>query len=270
MEQREQQWEDAYLRESHDAVVGRLFKGLIHNMNGVVQAFVLQGELFGMMFSQAEGMLEEVLAALPPGPAREQAEKLRDLLYRRSEGVTLMEEKTQQGQEIMGRTLELVDFSPTSGVGPYTINSVIRTEMEFLNADRFFKHSLRKEFRFGENLPPLSCHQVEMHQAIFALLENALDAVRDREDACLTIITSREGRAVTVTVEDNGPGIAPEAMVRLFEPFYTTREGRSGLGLYLARKLVAHCGAEITCEESCPGRTRFCLFIPHEGDAVSD
>ncbi|MDH4321793.1 MAG: ATP-binding protein [Desulfobulbaceae bacterium] len=259
---KEEAWERAYLAQSHDAVVGRLFKGLIHNMNGVVQAFAMQGELFGMMFDQADGMLAEVLDQLPEGSGRAQAEKLRDLLYRRSEGVTLMEEKIHQGQLIMGRTLELVDFSPTAGVGPYTMNSVIRTEMEFLNADRFFKHGLRKELQLADDLPPLASRQVELHQAVLALLENSLDAVRDREDALLTISTAMQDGTVMVVVENNGPQIAPADLPRLFDPFFTTRGNRFGLGLYLAKRLVAVCNGDIRCEESTSGRTRFVLTVP--------
>jgi len=259
---KEAAWERAYLTQSHDAVVGRLFKGLIHNMNGVVQAFAMQGELFGMMFDQADGMLAEILDHLPEGAGRDQAEKLRDLLYRRSEGVTLMEEKIRQGQEVMGRTLELVDFSPTSGVGPYTMNSVIRTEMEFLNADRFFKHAMRKELYLADDLPPLVSRQIELHQAVMALLENSIDAVRGQDGAGITISTARRDGMVMLTVENNGPVIAPDEMARLFEPFFTTKENRSGLGLYLARKSAGACNGEIRCVESTPGRTRFVLTVP--------
>ena len=260
----EQQWQEAYLEQSHDAVVGRLFKGLIHNMNGVVQAFAMQSELFGMMFDQAEAMFGEILAGLPEGESRQRAEQLRALLYRRSEGITLMEEKIHQGQEIMGRTLELVDYSPTAGTRPYTINSVVRTEMEFLNADRFFKHTLKKEILFADELPPLTCNQAEVHCAVLALLENGLDALRDREDACLTITTSRVGSGVFLAVADNGPGVDSQILPHLFEPFQTTKSGHQGLGLFLARKLLSGCGAEISCEESRPGRTCFGLLLPHE------
>lgn len=267
---KEQAWEQAYLARSHDAVVGRLFKGLIHNMNGVVQAFSMQGELFGMMFDKADGMLEMVLSYLPDGEGREEAEKLRALLRRRSEGVALMDEKIRQGQEIMGRTLELVDFTPVFQRGPYTVNSVVRSEIEFLNADRFFKHALRKELHLADNLPPLCHGQVELHQAVFALLQNSLDALRDQAEAEIIISTVQVDGKVVVNVIDNGPGIAREDMERLFEPFFTTRENHAGLDLYLARKLMARCGGEIRCEESMPGRTCFVLTVPTEEVVVDD
>lgn len=267
---RENGWEQAYLDQSHDAVVGRLFKGLIHNMNGVVQAFAMQGELYGMMFGQAEGMLAEILAHLPEGPGREQAEKLRDLLCRRSEGVPLLEEKIRQGQSIMGRTLELVDFSPVAGGGFYTLNSVIRTEMEFLNADRFFKHTVQKELDLAEDLPTITCRQVELHQAVFALLENGVEAVREQEDASLKISTARGDGTVIVAVEDNGAVISPEEMEGLFDPFGHTRGNCTGIGLYLAGKMIDAFGGKIRCEESRPGRTCFTLSVPVEESVACD
>lgn len=267
---KEEAWQQAYLDQSHDALVGRLFKGLIHNMNGVVQAFAMQGELFGMMFDQADGLLEDIVANLPEGVGREQAEKLRDLLYRRSEGVTLLEEKIHQGQKIMARTLELVDFSPTAGGGPYTLNSVIRTEMEFLNADHFFKHVLQKELHLADDLPAITCRQVELHQAVFALLENSLEAVREQEGATITISTVREDGGVTVAIDDNGPEIRAEDRERLFEPFFVAGGNRSSLGLYLARKATEGFGGVIRCQESTPDRTRFVLTVPVEEGVVRD
>ncbi len=267
---KEEAWERAYLAQCHDAVVGRLFKGLIHNLNGVVQAFAMQGELFGMMFEQADEMLEEILAHLPPGTGREQVEKLVDLLCRRSQGVTLLDEKIREGQEIMGRTLELVDFSPSVGGGFYTMNAVVRTEMEFLNADRFFKHVLQKELHLANDLPPLSGGQVELHQAVFAILENSLEAVRDQDGALITISTAIDEEVVSVRIENNGPEIRAEDAERLFEPFFTTRENCSGLGLYLARKLVVAFGGEICCEESTPQRTCFVLTVPVGEGVIGD
>jgi len=259
---KENPWEQAYLAQCHDAVVGRMFKGLIHNMNGVMQAISMQSELFGMMFDQAEGMLEEILACLPEGDAREQAEKLKDLLCRRADGVTMLEDKILQGQVIMGRTLELAELSAAAGVGLYTMNSVIRTEMEFLSADRFFKHNLHKKLDLADDLPPFSRRQLELHQVVFALLSNSLDALRDQDGAEITIKTFWDNETVKVSVANNGPEILPEDMGRLFEPFFTTRENHAGLGLYLAQKLVTGFGGELRCEASAPGGTSFLLVVP--------
>jgi signal transduction histidine kinase len=70
-----------------------------------------------------------------------------------------------------------------------------------------------------------------------------------------------EGAHGVIEVADEGPGISHELQGRIFEPFYTTREKGTGLGLALARKLAEANGGALTLE-SAPGRTVFRLTVP--------
>jgi two-component system, NtrC family, sensor histidine kinase PilS len=73
---------------------------------------------------------------------------------------------------------------------------------------------------------------------------------------------------VRVTVEDSGPGISDEHITRVFDPFYTTREGGSGLGLALVHRAVeAHEGA-ILVERGESGGAKFIIYLP--GDSTSE
>ncbi len=67
------------------------------------------------------------------------------------------------------------------------------------------------------------------------------------------LVAARTGEQVTITVTDRGPGIDPSIRDRVFEPFFPQHEGRPGLGLAVARKLVRACGGEVTLD-SAPGR----------------
>lgn len=71
------------------------------------------------------------------------------------------------------------------------------------------------------------------------------------------------GQYVLIGVQDNGPGIAPEVMARLFEPYVTFgKEGGTGLGLASVKRLVEACGGHVTCD-STPGKgARFSLWLP--------
>ena len=73
----------------------------------------------------------------------------------------------------------------------------------------------------------------------------------------------RDGEAVVVEVTDDGPGIPPEIRGRVFEPFFTTKEVGSGagLGLDVARRVVAGRGGEIAVESQ-PEGTRFVVRLP--------
>jgi signal transduction histidine kinase len=69
---------------------------------------------------------------------------------------------------------------------------------------------------------------------------------------------------VEITVEDNGPGIPPDAMARIFEPFYTTKligEG-TGLGLYVSYGLAEEMGGKLEVRNHPQGGAIFCLRIP--------
>lgn len=77
-----------------------------------------------------------------------------------------------------------------------------------------------------------------MEHVIINLLKNAIEALRGQEEAVLSIQLSKTNRQVTLKIIDNGPGISPEDMDKVFIPFYTTKKAGSGVGLSLARKII--------------------------------
>jgi len=254
-----EKWEEAYLAQSQDAALGRMFRGIIHNLGGIIQVFSLHTDLSGMMLDKAMVVLEQMRQT---GLSSE-VETLHDLLARRADSLSQMQEKVRQSQQILHRTLILPDFRQLPGGVPYTVNSVIETEVEFMSADSTFKHKVGKKITLVEALPPLTSFQLELHQIMHILLTNALEAVQGIEGAEIVVESAKEGEGIGVLVQNNGPGLSPAATAHIYEPFHSTREGHLGLGLYLAKKLVTRFGGEISCESS-PGCTSFRLFVPPE------
>jgi len=106
-----------------------------------------------------------------------------------------------------------------------------------------------------------------LDQVVMNLLDNAL--LSTRGEGLVRVRVQQAGPGVSLTVEDDGPGIAPDVLPRIFDPFFTTREvGQgTGLGLHLSRQIAeAHGG---TLEASAPpeGCAVFTLWLPEERHA---
>ena len=92
------------------------------------------------------------------------------------------------------------------------------------------------------------------------LLRNAFDAVA--EGGRVRVEALRLRGAVHLVVEDDGPGLDPEQAEKIFEPFYTTKDQGTGLGLALSRRLVRQCGGSLSVDGR-PGRgARFRIVLP--------
>lgn len=102
-----------------------------------------------------------------------------------------------------------------------------------------------------------------LRQAIRNLVRNALDA---GDKVWIKVITADTGqkKGVYVTVQDNGKGIPEENLDRIFMPFYTTKEGGSGIGLALVQKIVMGHGGNISVESEEGKGSTFRLFLPCE------
>jgi signal transduction histidine kinase len=83
----------------------------------------------------------------------------------------------------------------------------------------------------------------------------------------LTLRTRQAEGGVELLVTDTGGGMPPEVLARIFEPFYTTKERGTGLGLAYARRVVAEHGGTIRCDSQRDRGTTFILRLPERGPA---
>jgi C4-dicarboxylate-specific signal transduction histidine kinase len=105
---------------------------------------------------------------------------------------------------------------------------------------------------------------VALDQIVYNLLLNALQALdalpAGQRQLELTVLAS--AATGVLTVADSGPGIPPEALPHLFEPFYTTRKGGLGLGLSLCETLAANMGGTLTAANQPRRGAVFTLSLP--------
>ena len=109
-------------------------------------------------------------------------------------------------------------------------------------------------------VPAVLVDRAQMEQVFFNLVKNALEAMKD--GGTLDIEISVDDRAVSASFRDSGTGMANETMARLFEPYRTTKERGTGLGLLVCRRIVRDHGGEIDVESKEGEGSRFTVRLP--------
>lgn len=179
--------------------------------------------------------LDDTLATIESETAR-CGDIVRNLLLfsRRGEGVTEIVDLN----EVIGRALSLV-----------------RHQAELTGVDL--------EQRLATDLPTIEGGKQEIQQAVLALLINALEAMPD--GGTLTVRTAAErGQQVSIEIEDTGPGVPEDLRVKIFEPFFSTKEeGKgTGLGLSVLYSIVNRHRGHVACKTGASGGAVFRLTLP--------
>jgi len=111
-------------------------------------------------------------------------------------------------------------------------------------------------------LPPVECDSGQINQVFMNLLANALDAIDGKGN--IWIATVREGDAIVVSIRDDGRGIAPAELGRVFDPFYTTKDvgGGTGLGLAIVHGIVTAHDGRVDVESTLGAGSTFRVSLP--------
>lgn len=107
--------------------------------------------------------------------------------------------------------------------------------------------------------------EVLLRQAFSNLLRNAIEACAEKQvppRVAIEAAVDRRRGSCTVTVDDNGPGIPPEARDRIFQPFFTSKRQGTGLGLALVQKIVVSHNGRVTVSSSPSGGARLQVVLP--------
>lgn len=115
--------------------------------------------------------------------------------------------------------------------------------------------------RFLDNdLPAISMHSDSLQAALMNLIKNALEAMEDGGQILARTYTTQN--SVALDLIDTGKGVDNNTVLHMFEPFYTTKEGGSGLGLPTARKIIEAHGGRISVQSEVGQGTKFTLLFP--------
>ena len=122
------------------------------------------------------------------------------------------------------------------------VNQLVEESVRFLNAETTDRNII-VETELRSDLPLLELDRTQIKQAFFNVIRNAFQAMKS--GGILRIRTDVDDRFVSIKFADTGGGIPEAAMSKIFEPYFTTKAGGSGLGLLIVRRIVREHGGEI-------------------------
>lgn len=265
------------LREAHDelkrtqqqllqsekmASLGRLVAGVAHELNNPI-SFVL-GNVHAML--RYTTRIKQYLDAVHAGASSQALQELRDKLRidHILKDLAPLLDGAIEGAE---RTRDIVD-------GLKRFSATDRNENVAFNLAEIIERSVHwvtratpAKFRVNSDLPddlPMIGSPGQMQQVIINLIQNAADATEQLPEPVLEVSAHEESGDILVLFRDNGPGIAAEALDKMFDPFYTTKPvGKgTGLGLSISYGIIERHGGKLSASNLQQGGAEFMLRLP--------
>jgi two-component system nitrogen regulation sensor histidine kinase NtrY len=168
-------------------------------------------------------------------------------------------------QEVEGMKDMLNEFQrfsrmPAPNPKPASLHKII-DDVSILYANHEKKITVKKHFDANINLIKVDAEQ--MRRVFINLFENALDALKEHGEINITTRLNPSEKLVQIEFSDNGSGIAPEDLNKLFLPHFTTKKRGSGLGLAIINRIIVDHNGTIQVKDNTPQGTRFVIGLPY-------
>lgn len=236
LEEREQ----ALIRSERLAAVGKVAAQITHEVRNPLSSIGLNAE-----------MLEEEIDRLASGADTVEAKALARAIVKEVDRLTEITEEYLRFARLPRPRLERED-----------LRAIVESLLAFLKPE-LDGRGVAVEVALPE-LPAVFADEHQLRQALLNLLRNATEAM-DAGGRLSVAATVEDGR-VALRIADTGQGIAPEHLAKIFDPFFSTKEHGTGLGLALTQQIVVEHGGTIDVRSE-PGRgTTFTVALPAVGE----
>jgi len=177
----------------------------------------------------------------------------------RSEDFKVIEEEIHRINEIVDRFLRFAKPAPPH-LERAEITSIFEETLQLLRPQmEELQISVEKDFR---SVPLITIDNEQMKQVILNLLMNAIQAMPGGGQLRLRGEVSKDGQSIQLSIQDSGVGIPPEDMHKLFDPFFSTKEGGMGLGLSIAHRIIDQHHGKIEVTSHPNEGTIFTVYLP--------
>ena len=256
------------------SALGQMVAGVAHEINTPLAYSRGNMDVIGELLPEIESLVQET-TQLVDGDEREfehRLEKVTQMAHAVKEGElvgeinTLMQATASGLDQISEMVMNLKNFSRLDRKKIDNVNVNESLDSALMIAKNQIKTKADVVKHYGD-IPAIRCMPSQLNQVFLNLLVNAGQAIEDY--GTITVSTAQRGGFVEISVEDTGKGIPEDALPKIFDPFYTTKDvGQgTGLGLSIVYKIVEQHGGVINVDSK-PGQgTRFTIALPIEETA---
>lgn len=156
---------------------------------------------------------------------------------------------------------------PELMIVPVNLNDVVGKSLLCLS-ELIVKKRLSVTQNLNEAIPEFDADPDRLQQILINIIKNAVEATP--EQGALSLESWKDDSRAFVRITDSGPGISDKAMEHLFEPFYSTKERGTGLGLCISQRIIDEHGGKIMVEQPDGGGTSFVIELPLRGKNGED
>ena len=234
----ERKLEQQIIQSERLAAMGQMIGGFAHELNNPLTSIMGMAELL------QEGEKEEA--------TRRQ--------------LVILQQQARRAADIV-QNLMYFSRPPAPGRGPVNLSELVQRTLH-LHTYSLRKNNVTVDFIPEPSLPAVLGDSHQLMQIFLNLILNAEQAMREARDrGTLRIRLEKVSNSVVVTFQDDGPGIPPEVLPNIFDPFYTTkRPGRgTGLGLSICKAILREHGGEIEASSGPGGGAVFRVTLPAQG-----
>ena len=233
IEEQKSQYDQLALQTEKLSALGRMAAGIAHEINNPLAGILL--------FSSR--MRKKVTEE---GPIKE--------------GLDVIVQETQRCKGIIQDLLEFSrDKEPEKAEA--SINDIIEKALSILE-NELRLHHISVEKNLSGGMPPILLDVNLMQQVFVNLLINAVEAIQENGEIRIQSYVNSSRKIVGVGVADTGGGIPPDEMVKIFEPFFSTKKNGTGLGLAVSYGIVQKHGGNIQVSSRLGEGTQFTVEIP--------
>jgi two-component system sensor histidine kinase PilS (NtrC family) len=248
------------LRDVRDQVIGRVVSFTDLTELRRLEQHMRRAERLATVGQLAAGVAHEIrnpLAAisgsielLRQAPATDEDRTLMAIVHR----------EVQRLNELIGDLLDYANPRPNQPV-EFDLGVLVRETLQVSRGDPAFA-GIETAVDVDD---PLAVHAdpAKLRQVVWNLLRNAADAAAaGGKHVRVEARRAPDGATATITIEDDGPGIAPDQVSRIFDPFFTTKKKGTGLGLATCHAIVAEHGGQIDLASELGKGTKMVVRIP--------